>query len=71
MKYFVAGGAKLEPQVAKDFLTLGLDVLEGYGMTETAPMMAFTPGTSKALKTMKIMRALSSMSPLVGAILNI
>ena len=44
MKYFVAGGAKLEPQVAKDFLTLGLDVLEGYGMTETAPMMAFTPG---------------------------
>ncbi len=44
MKYFVAGGAKLEPMVAKDFLTLGLEVLEGYGMTETAPMMAFTPG---------------------------
>ena len=43
IKYFVAGGSKLEPQVAKDFLTLGIEVIEGYGMTETAPMMTFTP----------------------------
>ncbi len=44
MKYFVAGGAKMEPVVTKDFLTLGLEILEGYGMTETSPMIAFTPG---------------------------
>ncbi len=44
IRYFVSGGSKLEPQVAKDFLTLGIEVLEGYGMTETAPMMTFTPG---------------------------
>ena len=44
IKYFVSGGSKLEPQIAKDFLTLGIEVIEGYGMTETAPMMSFTPG---------------------------
>lgn len=44
IKYFVSGGSKLEPQISKDFLTLGLEVIEGYGMTETAPMMSFTPG---------------------------
>ncbi len=44
IRYFVSGGSKLEPQIAKDFLTLGIETLEGYGMTETAPMMTFTPG---------------------------
>lgn len=43
IKFFVSGGSKLEPQIAKDFLTLGLEVIEGYGMTETAPMISFTP----------------------------
>ncbi len=45
MKYFVSGGAALDPAVAKKMQTLGLDILEGYGMTECAPMIAFTrPG---------------------------
>ena len=43
IKCFVSGGSKLEPQVARDFLTLGIEVVEGYGMTETAPMITFTP----------------------------
>lgn len=42
IKYFVCGGAALDPSVAKIMKTLGLDVLEGYGMTECAPMIAFT-----------------------------
>ena len=42
---FVCGGAKLDENVARDFQTLGFEVLEGYGMTETAPMITFTrPG---------------------------
>lgn len=41
----VAGGAALDPAVGKDFKTLGFEVLEGYGMTEAAPMITFTrPG---------------------------
>lgn len=42
VKYFVSGGAALDPAVAQCMKTLGLDVLEGYGMTECAPMIAFT-----------------------------
>ena len=42
MKFFVSGGAALDPSVANVMKTLGLDVLEGYGMTECAPMISFT-----------------------------
>src|SRR5690554_1775689 len=43
--HLVSGGAALDPEVGGDFKTLGFEVLEGYGMTETAPMITFTrPG---------------------------
>ena len=45
---FVCGGAKLDENVARDLQTLGFEVLEGYGMTETSPMITFTrPGRVK------------------------
>ena len=43
--YLVSGGAALDKEIGEGLRTLGLDVLEGYGMTETAPIIAFTrPG---------------------------
>lgn len=42
LDYCVSGGAALDIETARGLKTLGLDVLEGYGMTETAPMIAFT-----------------------------
>ncbi len=48
MNFFVSGGAALPIEIAKIFKTLGFYVLEGYGMTECAPMIAFTrPGEWK------------------------
>lgn len=45
VKSLVSGGAALDPAVGHDFKTLGFEVLEGYGMTEAAPMITFTrPG---------------------------
>jgi long-chain acyl-CoA synthetase len=45
VKNLVCGGAALDPEVGKDFFALGFDILEGFGMTEAAPMITFTrPG---------------------------
>ncbi|MBN1116300.1 MAG: AMP-binding protein [Bacteroidales bacterium] len=49
VKSLVSGGAALDPEVGKDFKALGFDILEGFGMTESAPMITFTrPGKFKA-----------------------
>ena len=45
IRYMVCGGAALPIKVGNIFKTLGFEILEGYGMTETAPMISFThPG---------------------------
>ena len=43
IKFFVSGGSKLNGQITEDFYTLGIKVCEGYGMTETSPMISYTP----------------------------
>lgn len=48
VRYLVSGGAKLDEAVFRDLTTLGFEVLEGFGMTEAAPMITFTrPGESR------------------------
>lgn len=41
VEYLVAGGAALNLEVGRYFKTLGFYVLEGFGMTEAAPMITF------------------------------
>lgn len=45
---FVSGGAALDPAVAQGFKSLGLTLLQGYGITETSPVIsAETPDRLK------------------------
>ncbi|MDC7224150.1 MAG: AMP-binding protein [Spirochaetales bacterium] len=39
----LSGGGALPPGLYRFFQTIGIQLLEGYGLTETAPVAAFTP----------------------------
>src|ERR1035437_7481520 len=43
LKALVSGGARLEPEVGRFFLALGVRVLQGYGQTEAGPVVAVNP----------------------------
>jgi long-chain acyl-CoA synthetase len=58
VQYMVCGGAALDLEVARDFKTLGFEILAGYGMTEAAPMISFTrPGLGRLGSAGQIMQA--------------
>ena len=40
MRFIISGGAPLDKRVAKGFNDLGIELVQGYGLTETSPVIA-------------------------------
>jgi long-chain acyl-CoA synthetase len=40
MTLFIAGGAAIDPKVIEDFEAMGIPMIQGYGMTESSPIIA-------------------------------
>ncbi|WP_119966255.1 AMP-dependent synthetase/ligase [Simplicispira lacusdiani] len=60
----VSGGAPLSPAIARCFLGLGLPLLQGYGMTETAPVVSVN--TPKDNRPASVGRALPGVEVRIG-----
>lgn len=56
LRFMIAGGAALNKEVGTFFYNIGFDILEGFGMTEAAPMITFPrPGRVKIGSTGEVM----------------
>jgi long-chain acyl-CoA synthetase len=51
LKAAVSGGARLEPDVGRFFLALGIQLLQGYGQTEAGPVISATPPEAIRIET--------------------
>lgn len=43
LRFFVTGAAAIDPNVVRGFQDLGFEIVMGYGLTETAPLLTGTP----------------------------
>jgi len=51
IKYMICGGGPLAPETFQRYQELGLDFVQGYGMTETSPISTLNPAHAFKLKS--------------------
>lgn len=61
IKVIISGGAALQPRLARVFWAAGIPVLEGYGLTETSPVIAVNSLLDNGLKFGSVGRVLASL----------
>lgn len=75
LKYFVVGGAALNPELVDNFKSLGIHISQGYGITECAPLISvvsltdYNPAScGKAMPGMQVMIDKENPDDLTGEI---
>ncbi|WP_435077636.1 AMP-dependent synthetase/ligase [Halococcus sp. AFM35] len=51
IEFFISGGGSLSPELGRLFDGMGLPILEGYGLTETAPVVSVNPPEAPEIGT--------------------
>ena len=59
IKLFISGAAALDPKIEERYRMLGINLVQGYGLTETSPVIAV--GTDKYYKTGSIGKCVNSV----------
>ncbi len=63
----VSGGAALQPRLARMFTCAGINVLEGYGLTETSPVISVNDLTENGTKFGTVGKVLKGVEVKIGA----
>ena len=51
VKGIMSGGARLDPELGRFFLALGLRIMQGYGQTEAGPVITANPPDAIRIET--------------------
>ena len=51
LRFAASGSAPLDPKILEFFYAIGIPVIEGYGLTETAPILTFNPQNAPRVGT--------------------